>query len=918
MQEFNCIGTYFLMFVQLGDDSDAYTEGDDEDENKNSTISADAAIRLVNHSLGKLESKFADLQRHQEALTRKGDDLQRAILDVETAHDPSELTQKLTVARDRATVYNVVSLAMVNSCSEFTSLGRSQIQRWKRAFNSQRERCALLEQMIEELAKQLRQLESCSEFTSLGRSQIQRWKRAFNSQRERCALLEQMIEELAKQLRQLEVMVKQNNPQASLALAGLNTSGPVTGINPPSHMHGHPASVPGQAIRVDKAHVLASGNKQLSPRTTVSVNSSAPAVSKNSTNELLMNRIPSPTVSVPVSPSHEEKTVVTASKSAHISNVESSDEDFFDAEDGSSEFSVYLPASQMKTSVADGSTKTDDFQTDGSSGFLLDTPNGKWNDGMREDDSTIPTSSEVAFEYESDVDLTEEDYYIHSNKSPKSKGLREARVIPARLKQRETRSITDDQRIDKVMDEEGSDKQHSTTDVVYVPRRKSVLTRRTTIPPKPNYSLNLWSIMKNCIGKELTKIPMPVNFSEPLSMLQRLAEDFEYSSLLDRAAACQDSLEQMVHVAAFTVSSYATTAVRVSKPFNPLLGETYECDRTDDLGWRYLAEQVSHHPPKCAIHCESNAWYCWFEFSMNTKFRGKYLQINPVGTVHLVFRKSGYHYTWQKIPLTVHNIIVGRLWIENSGEMDIVNLKTGEKCHLSYKAYSYFSSETPRRVTGAVTDRSGDVRCVLNGTWDESMEYATVVSSRTTRNGKPVLETGPSRLIWQKTPLPADADKMYFFTSLALQLNEEEKGVCPTDSRFRPDQRLMEVGRWDEANREKVVLEEKQRHRRRQAAIQLATESINQTPKTSDSTNSSGHKSPASLSEMSDNNPSLSKSALTPTLISSFLDHVDNAHRPLWFDLKRDEDTGTMIFLFNGKYWGCKSKSDWSMCPDIY
>lgn len=35
--------------------------------------------------------------------------------------------------------------------------------------------------------------------------------------------------------------------------------------------------------------------------------------------------------------------------------------------------------------------------------------------------------------------------------------------------------------------------------------------RRSHIPDKPNYSLNLWSIMKNCIGKELSKIPMPVS-----------------------------------------------------------------------------------------------------------------------------------------------------------------------------------------------------------------------------------------------------------------------------------------------------------------------------------------------------------------------------------------------------------------------
>ncbi len=43
-----------------------------------------------------------------------------------------------------------------------------------------------------------------------------------------------------------------------------------------------------------------------------------------------------------------------------------------------------------------------------------------------------------------------------------------------------------------------------------------VRKRRTRIPDKPNYSLNLWSIMKNCIGKELSKIPMPVCLSVSL------------------------------------------------------------------------------------------------------------------------------------------------------------------------------------------------------------------------------------------------------------------------------------------------------------------------------------------------------------------------------------------------------------------
>ncbi|XP_061399777.1 oxysterol-binding protein 1-like [Musca vetustissima] len=157
--------------------------------------------------------------------------------------------------------------------------------------------------------------------------------------------------------------------------------------------------------------------------------------------------------------------------------------------------------------------------------------------------------------------------------------------------------------------------------------KKVVRQRRTRVPDKPHYPLNLWSIMKNCIGKELSKIPMPVNFNEPLSMLQRLTEDYEYASILDLAARCTDECEQLAYLAAFTVSAYATTANRTGKPFNPLLGETYECDRTDDLGWRCIAEQVSHHPPMAALHCEGRDWTCWQEFTMTSKFRGKYLQV---------------------------------------------------------------------------------------------------------------------------------------------------------------------------------------------------------------------------------------------------------------------------------------------------
>lgn len=72
--------------------------------------------------------------------------------------------------------------------------------------------------------------------------------------------------------------------------------------------------------------------------------------------------------------------------------------------------------------------------------------------------------------------------------------------------------------------------------------------RRSCLPsPSPNSSaVSLWNILRNNIGKDLSKVTMPVQLNEPLNTLQRLCEELEYSELLDRAADTQDPFERMV------------------------------------------------------------------------------------------------------------------------------------------------------------------------------------------------------------------------------------------------------------------------------------------------------------------------------------------------------------------------------------
>jgi hypothetical protein len=122
--------------------------------------------------------------------------------------------------------------------------------------------------------------------------------------------------------------------------------------------------------------------------------------------------------------------------------------------------------------------------------------------------------------------------------------------------------------------------------------------------------VSVWSFLKQAVGQDLTRITFPVAFNEPLTLIQRSCEDMEYSHLLDLAAAGSGSERRLLFVAAFAMSNYVATCGRLGKPFNPLLHETFEHTQPPDGetglgGFRFLAEQVGHHPPVSASHAES-------------------------------------------------------------------------------------------------------------------------------------------------------------------------------------------------------------------------------------------------------------------------------------------------------------------------
>lgn len=75
--------------------------------------------------------------------------------------------------------------------------------------------------------------------------------------------------------------------------------------------------------------------------------------------------------------------------------------------------------------------------------------------------------------------------------------------------------------------------------------------RRTTLPAPgtDNSHIGIMTILYNNIGKDLSRVSMPVALNEPVSLLQRLSEELEYSDLLDIANHIDDPYERMVCLA---------------------------------------------------------------------------------------------------------------------------------------------------------------------------------------------------------------------------------------------------------------------------------------------------------------------------------------------------------------------------------
>ena len=290
-------------------------------------------------------------------------------------------------------------------------------------------------------------------------------------------------------------------------------------------------------------------------------------------------------------------------------------------------------------------------------------------------------------------------------------------------------------------------------------------------------SKSFWGKISQMIGADVTSmLSVPVFLMEPTSVLQKMSEIMEYHLLLTRAAKATEDAEKMAWTAAFAVSVYAS-AERTWKPFNPILGETFQLKLDggeEGEDGEYLAEQVSHHPPIGAAHAETPYWTYDIVSCPKTKFLGNSLEVYPVGRTRIKFKSSDEELSLVPPTSKAYNLVLGKIWVDTYGELVIENHTNGWKTVLEFVPCGYFGAGR-YVVKGNVTDAEGNPRLYVDGKWNDNLGF-----SQCDKSGAPV---GDRTEMWKASKKP-EGDAYGMTSFVHTHLNAWKGGpLLKSDSR---------------------------------------------------------------------------------------------------------------------------------------
>ena len=328
--------------------------------------------------------------------------------------------------------------------------------------------------------------------------------------------------------------------------------------------------------------------------------------------------------------------------------------------------------------------------------------------------------------------------------------------------------------------------------------------KRVNLPHKIVCPKNM---VKELITNMTKKAPSPIYFNEPISMVQKQCEKFKYIDLLIKAGKESSKEMQMCYISAFLIGEIFLNLGRSLKPFNPIIGETYEYF-DNEKNFRFYSEQVSHKPQVNAYIAETPefAYYGDTLNSTSFKFFKGSIELIFKNKAHIHFKKTGDHYILNPPSVYVKGLMKPPLYNDYTGTTIIQNTKDASyRCELKFIEEGW-SPNSLGNFEGTVFKDYETIVYLLKGNWTKEI-YMTDPDGN---NRVDLLVLDKNQEYLNNT---IESYVLPEFTCNLNQITPELEKILPkNDSRFRKDIRLLEEKEeTDEAQSYKLRYEEKQR-----------------------------------------------------------------------------------------------------------
>ncbi|KAM8839983.1 oxysterol-binding protein-related protein 10 isoform 2-T3 [Spinachia spinachia] len=331
--------------------------------------------------------------------------------------------------------------------------------------------------------------------------------------------------------------------------------------------------------------------------------------------------------------------------------------------------------------------------------------------------------------------------------------------------------------------------------------------------------LHLLSQLK--LGMDLTRVVLPTFILEKRSLLEMYANFMAHPDMFLSITAGATAEDRIVRFVEYYLTAFheGRKGAVAKKPYNPVLGETFHCSwevprdkvrssqgssnntqQAEDspaqcYRVRFVAEQVSHHPPVSGFYCECRekstcvSAHVWTK----SKFMGMSIGVSMVGEGVLCLLEHDEEYVFT-LPCAYARSILTVPWVELGGKVSINCVKSGYSATVTFQTKPFYGGKVHRVTAEVKHNPTSTIVCKAQGEWNGTLEFT--------------YSSGESKVI-DTAKLPVT-----------------HKALRPVDKQGRTESRRLwqhvtkslKEGNMDEATENKHRLEERQRREERQRA----------------------------------------------------------------------------------------------------